>query len=147
MVVGHDGEVMWGIRVKKRARALFRPSSANAPKTVLSFRVCAREKEHHERRRRASATCGEGKGAVKETRPNRNGEKGAPFPYKKRERKEREITLAHRRVKIFLSHSTFGAKKRTETCLRRRLFSPSPESVSLYPLREVKSFLILNLES
>jgi len=100
VVVGHDGEVMRGIRVKKRARALFRPSSANAPKTVLSFRVCAREKEHQEPRRRASATGGEGKGfAVKETRPNRNGEKGgAPLTsQKKRERKEREITLAHRR--------------------------------------------------
>jgi hypothetical protein len=74
VVVGHDdGEVMWGIRVKKQTRALFRPSSANAPKTVLAFRVlCAREKEYHEPRRRAgSATRQEGKGfAVKETRPN-----------------------------------------------------------------------------
>ena len=65
MVVGHDdGEVMmWGIRVKKRARALFRPSSANAPKTVLSFRVLfAREKKHNEPRRRAGSATRRGKG-------------------------------------------------------------------------------------
>ena len=140
---------MWGIRVKKRARALFRPSSANAPKTVLSFRVlCAREKKHNksqgEERARLAAR-GKGFRGERDTLESK-WRKGCTFSTQKKERKERAITLAHRRVKIFLSDITFGAKKTHGNLPRRGLFSLSPESVSLYPHREVKSFLFLYLE-
>jgi hypothetical protein len=132
VVVGH------GEGAKKKNECA-RSSSANAN---FSPPVRAREKKHKERRRRANATR-RGKGrAVKETRPriekvvSFNGEKGTPFPQKKKERKSANNT--HTSPSLSSSLASPPSKKRAETYREATILSPSLflfkiSRVSLYP--------------